>query len=184
MDLENENLGKFVSNVGLVTTDGADGPNIMACAWAYVVSYSPGLIAVFINPNHATASNISKSKEFGISICASDQATLSTVSGGNSARKVDKIKVLEELGFKFTKAKKIKCLMVSDAAANFECKLVKEIPFEEHIMFVGSVVEASVSDKAPIIYSGGKYWNFGANVEKPSKEVFDKIRKTVEKHKK
>ena len=41
---------KFVTNVGLITSDGPHGPNIMACEWTHHVSYSPGLIAVCIGP--------------------------------------------------------------------------------------------------------------------------------------
>ena len=64
---------KFVTNVGLITTTGPKGDNIMAAEWTHQVSYSPGLIAVCIKPDETNNANISKSKEFGVNLCADDQ---------------------------------------------------------------------------------------------------------------
>jgi flavin reductase (DIM6/NTAB) family NADH-FMN oxidoreductase RutF len=36
---------QFVTNVGLITSDGPLGPNIMAAEWTHHISYSPSLIA-------------------------------------------------------------------------------------------------------------------------------------------
>jgi hypothetical protein len=37
---------QFLTNVGLITTDGPYGPNVMAAEWTHHVSYSPSLIAI------------------------------------------------------------------------------------------------------------------------------------------
>lgn len=179
-----EVAGKFVTNVGLVTSTGPHGDNIMAAEWTYHVSYEPGLVVISIRPRRATYDNIMKTKEFGVSICADDQNILSSIAGGSSGRAVDKIKVLKNLGFKFCKAKKIKSLMVKDAAANIECKVVRKITVGDHILFVGEAVETSTTDKRPMIYSSGKYWKFGEQIQKPHQEFLDNIDKLIEKHKK
>ncbi|MBI2110294.1 hypothetical protein HYT51_00760, partial [Candidatus Woesearchaeota archaeon] len=36
---------KFVTNVGLITSTGPHGDNVMSAEWTHQVSYSPGLIA-------------------------------------------------------------------------------------------------------------------------------------------
>ncbi len=187
MDLPwgDERTKQFITNVGLITSNGPYGQNIMACEWTHHISYSPGLIAVCINPRDATHENIQKSKEFGVSICANDQSIMSSVSGGYTGKEIDKIKVLEELGFKFYKAKKIKALMVEGAVLNIECKLVKEISLGDHTMFVGEVLDVSLnSNKKPLALYDGKYWVMEKSIEKPQQEVLEKISKLVEKHRK
>ena len=37
---------KFVTIIGLITSSGSSGPNIMACEWTYHLSYKPELIAI------------------------------------------------------------------------------------------------------------------------------------------
>ena len=128
MDLPwgDERTKKFVTNVGLITSNGPYGYDIMAAEWTHHVSYSPGLIAACINRKDATNANIAKSKEFGVSLCASNQNVLSSIAGGSSGKNVNKIEALKELGFKFFKAKKINVLMAEGAAMNAECRLYKK----------------------------------------------------------
>ena len=101
-----ERTKQFVTNVGLITSNGPNGHDIMACEWTHHVSYSPGLIADCINRTDATHENIEKTKQFGVNLAASDQNTLSSVAGGYHGKDYDKIAALKELGYKFFKAKK------------------------------------------------------------------------------
>ena len=57
---------QFLTNVGLITTDGPYGPNVMAAEWTHHISYSPSLIAINVRGDDATAANIDRSKEFGV----------------------------------------------------------------------------------------------------------------------
>lgn len=187
MDLPwgDERTKQFVTNVGLITSDGPFGPDIMACEWTHHISYSPGLIAVCIRADDATHANIHATKEFGVNIASTEQAIMSSVSGGSTGKKVDKIKVLEELGFKFYKAKKIKPLIVHDTVLNIECKLVQEIPLGDHTMFVGEVVEASINaGKMPLVLNEGKYGQVVHNIPKPSQEERENISKIIQKYSK
>ena len=144
----------------------------------------PGLIAVSINPTSATLKNIRETKEFGVSLAANDQNILASVSGGSTGTETDKIKVLEELGFEFYKAKNIDVMMVKGAALNLECKLIKEIELGSHIMFVGEVVDVIVNDKEPLGMHKGRYWKMETPIEKPPQKELDKINKITEKHSK
>ncbi len=184
----NPKAAKFVTNVGLISSDGPNGPNIMAAEWTYYLSYSPALISVHIgggNPpgGKATSENIKATKEFGVSIASSDQNVLSSVAGGSSGRDVDKIALLKELGFEFFKAKKTNTLLVKGAALHAECKLKEIMQIGDHIMFVGEVVEIeSYEEKVPLAYYGGKYYQLGANIQKPPQEFRDRIAKLKEKY--
>ncbi len=179
-----ESARKFATNVGLTTSNGPHGYNIMATEWTHHISYEPGLIAVCLRPEHATTENIRKTKVFGVNICSDNQNIVSSVSGNSSGKEVDKIKVLEDLGVEFYKGKKIDVMMVKGAAANFECKLVNEITLGDHVMFVGEAVDVSVTDKTPLVLSQGKYWKLTESIQKPAKDVLEKIEKLVNKYKK
>jgi flavin reductase (DIM6/NTAB) family NADH-FMN oxidoreductase RutF len=157
---------KFATTIGLITSNGPDGPNIMACEWTHHLSYDHGLIAVSLGPTKATVENIRASKEFGVNLCASDQSVLSSVAGGYSGSKYNKIDALKELGFQFYEASKIKTLMVKGASLNVECKLFQEITFGDHIMFIGEVLEAIHNpEKQSLIYHDGKYWSVQSSIK-------------------
>ena len=175
---------KFVTNVGLITSNGPHGNNIMAAEWTYHVSYSPGLVAISLRSNRATYENIMKTKHFGVNICADDQNVASSVAGGSTGKETDKIKVLEELGVKFYKAKKIDAMMVKGAALNVECKLVQSITVGDHELLIGEALDVQAAEKNPLIYHGGKYYKVGERIQKPPQNELDKISKLVEKHKK
>ena len=180
-----ERSKKFITNVGLITSDGPFGPDVMACEWTHHVSYHPGLIAVCIRPDDATHENIKRTGEFGINLCSTDQSRMSSIAGGYSGTKFDKIKALEELGFKFYKGKKIAAPMINGASVNIECVLSKEIPLGDHTTFIGEVVDAlNNNDKEPLAYYGGNYFIMNTPVEKPTYEERDTLREIVEKYKK
>ena len=185
MDLPwgDERTVKFITNVGLITSNGPHGNNIMAAEWTHHVSYSPGLIAVCVGHGKATLENIQKTNEFGVSICATDQNVMASVAGGSSGKNVDKVSALKELGFKFYKAKKINTLMVEGAVLNIECRLFKEIELGDHVMLVGEVIEASLNkSKEPLAYYKVKYWKIGDDIPKPPQEELERIKVIVEKH--
>ena len=187
MDLPwgDEKSVQFITNVGLITTNGPNGQNIMACEWTHHVSYSPGLIAVCIGKGKAIDKNIQKTKEFGVSLTSTEQSELASVSGSTSGKDIDKIKALEELGFNFYKAKKINTMMVKEAVLNAECKLIKEIDLGDHIMFVGEVIEASINkEKTPLALHKGQYGQVEFNIPKPTQEEREKMTKIIEKYKK
>jgi len=157
---------KFATNVGLITSNGPHGHNIMAAEWTHHISYSPGLVMINIGFDKATEINIKKSKEFGVSIAADDQNIISSIAGGNSGKNVNKINVLKDMGFEFYKAGKIDVLMVKGAALNAEFRVVKAEKMGDHTAFTGEAVEMNAGEKNPIIYSGGKYWMLDRQVEK------------------
>lgn len=174
----------FVSNVGLITSHGPVGHNIMSAEWTQQISYDPGLIAIFIRSEHATAENIITSKEFGVNLASSSQNIITSVAGGDTGYEVDKIKTLKELGIIFYQAKKIKSFMIKGASLNAECKVIKHISIGDHDMFVGDVIEASVGPEDPLVYYGRKYWKLEKNISKPDKKILDTIDTITQKYKK
>ncbi|HMG38045.1 MAG TPA: flavin reductase family protein [Nitrososphaeraceae archaeon] len=187
MDLpwNDDRSNKFITSVGLITSDGPYGADVMACEWTHHMSYSPGLIAVCIRPGDATHDNIKETKEFGVNLCSGDQSVMSSIAGGYTGVMYNKVDALKEMGFEFYKAKKIQGIMIKGASVNIECKLIKEIALGDHTTFVGEVIEASNNpEKTPLAYHAGKYFVMNTTVAKPSDGERERIRKIVEKHKK
>lgn len=175
---------KFITNAGLITSNGPNGHNIQAAEWTHHVSYSPGMIAISIGKDRTTRENVLASKEFGVSLAATDQNAIASIAGGSHGRDVNKIGALKELGFKFYKAKKINTLMVEGAALNAECKVVDVAEVGDHTLFIGEVLHASISPKEPIIYHGNRYFKLGELIEKPQGAQLEKISAVVEKFRK
>lgn len=176
---------RFITNVGLVTTNGTYGHNVMACEWTHHLSYKPALIGVSVNPRHATYGNIKATKEFGVCVASTLQSVLSSITGKESGKRFDKIKIAEELGIKFSPAKKINTMMIEGASVSLECKLHQEIVLGDHTLFVGEVIEGSFNPEVkPLAYHRGKYWDMTTILEKPSPELTEKIKVLFEKHKK
>jgi flavin reductase (DIM6/NTAB) family NADH-FMN oxidoreductase RutF len=158
----------------------------MAAEWNHHVSYSPSLIAVNVRQDDATAENIKESKEFGVNLAAEDQNIICSITRQYTGKRVDKIALLKKMGIVFYESKKIKVPMITGAAMNAECKLIKqEEQLGDHIMFVGEVVEISADERIkPLIYQNGKYWKLGDAIAKPAPETLDKINELANIHRK
>src|SRR5437588_12839100 len=118
LDKQNDATNKFATNIGIISTNGKWGYNVMAAEWTHHISYSPGIIVINLHAHDATAENIIESKEFGVNIAAEDQNIISSIAGGSSGKEVDKVEVLKEFGVEFYKAEKIDAMMIKGSAAN------------------------------------------------------------------
>ena len=173
----------FVTNVGLITSTGPHGPNIMAAEWTHHLSYKPGIVAVCLGPNKATTENIRATKEFGVSIASQMQNVIASIAGNHSGKMVNKMDALRELGFAFVPSKKIRAPLVEGAALQVECTLIDERPYGDHILFVGEAQEGTdFAGVLPAIYNHGKYWKFGEQISKPPQEELDRITVVVERY--
>ena len=176
---------QFATNVGLITTEGPLGPNIMTAEWTHHISYAPSLIAICIDPSDATTANIHAAKEFGVSLASEEQRVFCSVAGGHSGREVDKIAALTELGATFYSARHINVMMVANAAMNAECRLREIIPLGDHLMFIGDVIDiAGNSAVRPLVYHQGQYWLLRESLSKPGESELQRIDSVVASYRK
>tara|TARA_Y100000310_G_C20416703_1_gene684682 strand:- start:45 stop:623 length:579 start_codon:yes stop_codon:yes gene_type:complete len=173
----------FVTNVGLITSNGPHGHNVMAAEWTYQISYDPPLMEVIIGEGKATFDNITETKEFGISIASTDQNAVSSIAGGSSGKTVNKIEALKDMGFTFIDAKEIDVLLLDDSVLHLECKLSDSIVRGDHTVFIGEVVNVTYfEDRTPLVYHEGKYFGVREALPKPSDEERKNMKAFVEKH--
>jgi flavin reductase (DIM6/NTAB) family NADH-FMN oxidoreductase RutF len=174
----------FVTNVGLVTTHGPNGEDIMAAEWAFQLSYSPGLLAVSVGSGKATAENILATKEFGFSLASEKQNVLASVAGKFSGKKIDKIGLLTDLGFGFSEGRQTRVVLPEGASFTAECRLVNSFVLGDHTLFVGEILEASASGEEPLVYHGRNYFKIGEGIERPGEEFMTKLGEKVAKREK
>ena len=175
---------KFVTNIGLITSHGPHGDNIMAAEWTHQVSYSPGLIAISLGNDRATVENITATKEFGIVLASTAQAELSSVAGTSTGKSTDKIKALEELGHRFKRGTHIKCLLPEGGALTVELKLKEIVPAGDHVLLIGEALSVQVGEAEPLAFHGGAYWRLEEQLPKPSDAHRERIAETVTRHQK
>jgi flavin reductase (DIM6/NTAB) family NADH-FMN oxidoreductase RutF len=109
-----------------------------------IASYDPPMMAVGVYKGHYSVKCIRHSKCFTLVYPSSDMAKAALFFGSRSGRDTDK---LAECACKTAPAKKIDSVLLADAVANFECRLVRQIPTGDHITFVGEIVCSHVSSK-------------------------------------
>lgn len=159
----------FATTVGLITTNGSKGRNVMAAEWTMHVSYEPMLIAVFIHES-PTYQNIQETQAFGVNIASDKQAEQVNIAGGYSGTEVDKLAIPGT--FETYDAKNIDMPMIKGCALNAECKVVSIEKVGDHIMVVGEAVSATFDEKKfPLIYTRGNYRKLSVSKIPSGREV-------------
>jgi flavin reductase (DIM6/NTAB) family NADH-FMN oxidoreductase RutF len=137
---------KYPEQVVIVIAKDEHGkPNPITLGWAMPVSFEPPMWAVAIAEEHYTAEIIRFAKCFTLCFPTADQKDVALFYGSRSGRDIDKLRVFPS---KIEPAKKINSVLLSDAVANFECRLESEHKAGDHTIFVGRI-EASYINTEP-----------------------------------
>ncbi len=118
---------------------------------AFQVTAKPARFAVACNKDNHTCGLIGQSQVFALSILAQDtKAELIGLFGYQSGRTVDKFAAVRHRTGQ-TGAP----ILLEDALAWFECKVVQTIDVGTHLLFVGEVVDGDVTDnpQPPLTYA-------------------------------
>jgi flavin reductase (DIM6/NTAB) family NADH-FMN oxidoreductase RutF len=143
-------LGRFASGITVVTTRDADGRDVGMTVSAFCsVSLDPPLIQVCVDHEASIHGALSQSTNFGVSILAAEQEALSRrFATAESTRRFDGIGYQRgESGI----------VLLEDALAQLECRLVARHEAGDHTMFVGEVESASARSARPLLYYRGGY---------------------------
>jgi flavin reductase len=143
-------MGKAVTGVQIVTTDGSHGRFGVTVSALCSVSAEPPLLAVCINDRSPICPAITENRGFCVSLLSKGQAGISDVFAGRSSRRFD-FECAE-----WSKAKSGSPRLVGAVAA-FDCALAAELQAGTHRVFFGRIIEATHRDLAPLLYSRGQY---------------------------
>lgn len=118
--------------------------NPITLGWTMIVSHEPPMMAVSIGKTRYSLETFRHAREFVIAFPSEHQQGEAMLFGTKSGRDMDK---LAAVGCSLVPACKIDAVLLADAVANFECKLVAELETGDHVVFVGEVVCSHLNDK-------------------------------------
>lgn len=108
--------------------------NGFTAAWLTQVSFAPLLVALSVNPAHASYPILTASKAFAISILAADRLDLARHFGTQSGREIDKLATQpwspSPGGFP----------VLSEAIGHLDCTVTAQHVAGDHILVVAAVV--------------------------------------------
>jgi flavin reductase (DIM6/NTAB) family NADH-FMN oxidoreductase RutF len=168
----------------IVTVHAGGKDNCMAVAWHSSISFNPPLFGVSIAPKRRTMKMIREAGEFGVNFMAIDKAELVAAVGGRSGKEVDKF---QHWHIEAEEPLKTSAPVLKDAYACYECRLVDEKVYGDHIWVVGEIVAAHYEEElftkeqlidlervSPALYMGGENYTVPAkdNVRHLDRKVY------------
>lgn len=161
----------------LVTCQYEKKLDIIAIAWASMISLNPPSLMVSFLKSRFSLSLIQKSGKFGLNVpCTADVDKLNhcgIVSG------LTHDKFFDVAYTSFYSESDPSTPLISECPINVLCKTVQSIEYEDRIILLGKVEEVFVDSEAvteskhidlekikPFVYwmSGGEYWEIGAKI--------------------
>lgn len=155
---------KYPEQVVIAVVKDAKGKhNPITLGWTMVTSHEPPMMAISVGRTRYSLEAIRQAREFVIAFPSSGMSRDALFHGTNSGRDMDK---LAECGTKTQPATSIDCVLLTDAVANFECKLESELETGDHILFVGGVVASHVNRSSEVrrLYTVGEDFQMGGVV--------------------
>ena len=135
---------KYPEWIVMVVSRDADGkPNVMPAGWGMICSGQPLCVAVAVSTRNYSCRCIEDTGQFVFAWAGEGQEELIQQAGSTSGRKIDKFR---EFRIPTSEPAEVLVPLLSGAAANLECRLLHEYPSGDHVIFVGEVVAAHVSD--------------------------------------
>jgi flavin reductase (DIM6/NTAB) family NADH-FMN oxidoreductase RutF len=143
-------LGRFATGITVVTTRDAEGRDMGMTVSAFCsVSLEPPLVQVCVDHAASLYAALAASTRYGVSILASEQEALSRrFATAESTRRFDGI------GYRRGESG---VLLLDDALAQLECRIVASHATGDHTMFVGEVESATARSARPLLYYRGGY---------------------------
>jgi flavin reductase (DIM6/NTAB) family NADH-FMN oxidoreductase RutF len=120
-----------------IAKDKAGKANPVTLGWTMIASGEPAMMAIAVAKGHYSIKTIRHSKCFTIALPSVQQADAALFFGSHSGRDTDKF---DEFDCANEPATKIDSVILTDAVANFECKLESQIVAGDHIVFIGKIV--------------------------------------------
>jgi flavin reductase (DIM6/NTAB) family NADH-FMN oxidoreductase RutF len=119
-----------------------------------LTSHNPPMMAFSIGITRYSLEVIRHAGECVIAFPGENQAEETVFFGTHSGRDVDK---LLQSKVKTVPAYTIDCVLLNDAVANFECKVVSEIQTGDHVIFVAEIVKSHINpDEKNRLYTVAK----------------------------
>ena len=123
--------------------------NAFTAAWLMQVSFDPLLLALSVNPEHASYPLLVGGGGFAVSVLSRDQLHFATHFGIRSARETDKLAGIA------WRPGRTGAPILAEAVAWLECRLTQRIPAGDHEIVIGRPIagEVLLPDATPLSYA-------------------------------
>lgn len=136
---------------GVYVVGVADGErrNAFTAAWLIQVSFDPLLLALSVNPGHASYPLLVGGGGFSVSVLSREQQNLARHFGTRSARETDKLAGVP------WRAGRTGAPILDQALAYFECRVIQRVPAGDHEIVIARPVTGEIlrPDAVPLIYA-------------------------------
>lgn len=122
-----------------IAIDAQGKPNPITLGWVMRTSLEPPMFAIAVGHSRYSLAALRTAQEFVLSFPAAAMARDALYHGTHSGRDEDK---LAACGTRTQPARRVRGVLLADAAANFECRVVREFTTGDHVIVVGEVVAA------------------------------------------
>ena len=143
-------LGRFASGITVITTVDADGHDVGMTASAFCsVSLLPPLVQACVDRTASMFQALQRAERFGVNVLAAEQEALSRRFAA-----VESSHRFEGIGYSRGENGVV---LLDDALAHIECRMVSRVEAGDHMLFVGEVERATARDARPLLYYRGGY---------------------------
>jgi flavin reductase (DIM6/NTAB) family NADH-FMN oxidoreductase RutF len=143
-------LGRFASGVTVITALDADRRDVGMTASAFCsVSLHPPLVQACVDRSASMFDALLRAEWFGVNVLAAEQEALSRRFAA-----VDSSRRFESIGYSRGDNGVV---LLDDALAHLECRMVSRCEAGDHTMFIGEVERATARDARPLLYYRGGY---------------------------
>jgi flavin reductase (DIM6/NTAB) family NADH-FMN oxidoreductase RutF len=143
-------LGRFASGITVLTALDRERRDVGMTVSAFCsVSLRPPLVLACVDHAASMFEALNAAERFGVNMLSSDQEALSRrFASADSVHRFD--------GIAFTRGES-GVVLLDDALAHVECKIVDRHPAGDHTLFIGEVESATARDGRPLLYYRGGY---------------------------
>ena len=143
-------LGRFASGITVITTVDAEGRDVGMTASAFCsVSLHPPLVQACVDRTASMFGALHVAERFGVNVLAAEQEALSRRFAA-----VESSHRFEGIGYSRGENGVV---LLDDALAHIECRMVSRVEAGDHMLFVGEVERATARDARPLLYYRGGY---------------------------
>ena len=128
-------------------------------AWVTQVSFDPLLLALSVNPDHASWPLLRDSRRFVINVLQQGQIDLARHFGTQSAREVDKLAAVPH------RRSGLGAPVLSDALAYLECRVTEIVQAGDHMLVLARVAGGLVLNEEAVPLRYGDTGNLDGSAE-------------------
>ncbi|KPI18979.1 flavin reductase domain protein FMN-binding protein [Actinobacteria bacterium OK074] len=149
---------KFITGVTVVTTDDDGAPRGLAVNAFASISLDPPMVLVCVQRGSATHPALHRASHLGVSILAADQLDVAKVFATKGEDKFGRVSWTPGA---------FGAPLIDGACAQLEVEIGERLEAGSHTVFTGRVVTARHDDLAPLVYSGGGFFDISHTAPLP-----------------